>query len=37
MWENFLSEDEIWAVTIFLYQQTGWTPRTWEAAEGAKK
>jgi hypothetical protein len=29
-WEDFLTEDEIWAVIIFLYQQTGWTPRTWE-------
>jgi len=39
-WEDFLTEDQIWAVTIFLYEQTGWTPRTWEeggeaeAAEG---
>jgi len=33
-WEDFLTEEEIWAVTIFLYEQTGWTPRTWEAAEG---
>jgi mono/diheme cytochrome c family protein len=31
-WEDFLTEEEIWAVIIFLYQQTGWTPRTWEAA-----
>ncbi|NIR45636.1 MAG: cytochrome c [Gemmatimonadetes bacterium] len=29
-WEPILTEDEIWAVTIFLYEQTGWTPRTWE-------
>jgi mono/diheme cytochrome c family protein len=29
-WENFLSEDDIWNVIIFLYQQTGKTPRTWE-------
>lgn len=27
VWENFLSEDDIWSVIIFLYQQTGWTPR----------
>jgi mono/diheme cytochrome c family protein len=33
-WEQILTEDEIWAVTIFLYEQTGWTPRTWEE-EGA--
>jgi hypothetical protein len=31
-WEPILTEDEIWAVTIFLYEQTGWTPRTWEEA-----
>lgn len=35
-WESFLTEDEIWAVIIFLYQQTGNTPRSWEeeAPEG---
>jgi mono/diheme cytochrome c family protein len=30
-WENFLTEDEIWAVIIFLYEQSGWQPRRWEA------
>ena len=29
-WEDFLTEDEIWAVILFLYEQTGWEPRTWE-------
>lgn len=29
-WENFLTEDQIWEVTIFLYEQSGWAPRTWE-------
>ncbi len=29
-WEDILTEDEIWAVTIFLYEQAGWSPRTWE-------
>jgi len=29
-WEDFLTEDEIWAVVLYLYEQTGWTPRTWE-------
>jgi len=29
-WEDFLSEREIWSVITFLYQQTGWRPRTWE-------
>jgi mono/diheme cytochrome c family protein len=32
-WEDFLSEREIWAVILFLYDQTGWTPRTWEKTE----
>lgn len=31
-WEDFLTADEIWSVIIFLYEQTGWTPRTWEEA-----
>jgi len=29
-WEDFLTEDEIWQVIIFLYEQSGLTPRTWE-------
>jgi mono/diheme cytochrome c family protein/uncharacterized membrane protein len=34
-WEPILQENEIWAVTIFLYEQTGWTPRTWgESGKG---
>jgi hypothetical protein len=33
VWEDFLTENEIWAVIIFLYEQTGWEPRRWE--EGA--
>ena len=38
-WEEFLTEDEIWSVVLFLYEQTGWKPRTWEAGntEGASK
>jgi mono/diheme cytochrome c family protein len=31
-WEQFLTEDEIWAVIIFLYEQANKTPRTWEEA-----
>jgi mono/diheme cytochrome c family protein len=34
VWEDFLTEDEIWAVIIFLYQQSGFSPRRWETAEG---
>jgi mono/diheme cytochrome c family protein len=34
-WEDFLTEEEIWAVVLFLYEQTGHRPRTWEhAGEG---
>jgi hypothetical protein len=29
-WEDFLSAEDIWAVTLFLYEQAGVTPRTWE-------
>jgi hypothetical protein len=29
-WEDFMTEDEIWAVIIFLYQQANKQPRTWE-------
>ena len=32
-WENFLTQDEIWSVIIFLYEQTGHEPRTWEEVE----
>ena len=31
-WEDFLTEEEVWAVVLFLYEQTGWHPRTWEVA-----
>lgn len=40
VWEDFLTEDEIWAVTIFIYTQSGWQPRRMEgetAAKGAGK
>lgn len=30
VWEDYLTEDEIWATVIFLYEQTGASPRTWE-------
>ncbi len=35
-WEDMLTEDDIWSVIIFLYEQTGWQPRRWEegGAEG---
>ena len=33
-WENFLTEDEIWAVVLFLYEQTGAQPRSWHEGGG---
>lgn len=35
VWEDFLTEEEIWAVVIFMYEQTRQSPRTWEH-EGAE-
>jgi hypothetical protein len=32
VWEDFMTEDEIWATIIFLYEQAGVSPRTWEHA-----
>ena len=32
-WEDFLTADEIWAVSIFMYEQADRTPRTWEEEE----
>ncbi|MEE8435465.1 MAG: cytochrome c [bacterium] len=29
-WEGILTEKEIWAVILFLYEKTGHPPRTWE-------
>jgi mono/diheme cytochrome c family protein len=31
VWEDFLSEEEIWKVILFLYDYTGHRPRSWEA------
>src|SRR6266516_2211448 len=36
-WEDFLTEREIWSVILFLYDQTGWKPRTWEKSDGGAK
>jgi mono/diheme cytochrome c family protein len=30
VWQNFLSEEEIWKVILYLYDYTGHRPRTWE-------
>ena len=38
VWEDFLTEEEIWAAVIFLYQQSGWQPRRWEShGEGGEQ
>jgi mono/diheme cytochrome c family protein len=29
IWQDFLSEEEIWQVIAFIYQASGSTPRTW--------
>ena len=34
-WEDLLTADEIWAATLFIYERSGSTPRTWgESNEG---
>ncbi len=30
VWQNFLTEDEIWKVILYLYDYTGYRPRSWE-------
>ena len=34
VWEDYLTQEEIWSVIVFLYEQTGLSPRTWEAKAG---
>jgi mono/diheme cytochrome c family protein len=29
-WENFLSEEDIWKVVLYIYAGSGHSPRTWE-------
>jgi mono/diheme cytochrome c family protein len=36
VWEDYLTENEIWAVIIFLYAQSGWQPRS-EVVHGAEQ
>lgn len=33
VWEDFLSEKEIWQVILYLYEATPWEPRTWGEEE----
>jgi mono/diheme cytochrome c family protein len=37
VWENYLTEDEIWAVVLYIYEQSGSRPRRWEAAAEERK
>lgn len=30
VWQNYLAEDEIWKVILYLYDYTGHSPRQWE-------
>jgi len=32
VWQNFLSEDEIWKAILYIYAGSDSTPRTWEEA-----
>ncbi|MEE8387776.1 MAG: c-type cytochrome [Acidiferrobacterales bacterium] len=34
-WETMLTDEEMWKVILYLYDTTGWSPRTWGKAEGA--
>ncbi len=29
VWQNFLTEDEVWKVILYLYDYTGYQPRSW--------
>lgn len=35
VWQDFLSEDKIWKVILFLYDYTGHEPRSWGEPDGA--
>jgi len=37
VWEEMLEEDEIWKIISFLYDYTGFEPRSWELEESAAK
>ncbi len=37
VWEDFLTEDEIWDVILFLYERAGVEPRTWEVKKKAQE
>ncbi len=35
VWEEMLEEEEVWKAILFLYDYTGFAPRSWELAETA--
>ncbi|MBI5899865.1 MAG: cytochrome c [Rhodocyclales bacterium] len=37
VWQNFLSEDEIWKAILYIYAGSGSTPRTWDEEGGHEK
>lgn len=34
VWQDFLSEEEIWQVILYIYEGSGSTPRTWDEGHG---
>ncbi len=36
VWHEMLSEDEVWKIITFLYDYTGFVPRSWELAQSAE-
>jgi mono/diheme cytochrome c family protein len=36
VWQDFLTEDEIWKAILYIYAGSGSTPRTWDEGNGGK-
>ncbi len=36
VWEDMLSEDQVWKIITFLYDYTGYEPRSWELDKGGE-
>jgi len=36
VWQNFLSEEDIWKAILYIYEGSGSTPRTWDEGDHAK-
>ncbi|MBI1906255.1 MAG: cytochrome c [Rhodocyclales bacterium] len=34
VWQNYLTEEEIWQVILYIYEGSGSTPRTWDEGTG---